>query len=112
MRIAVSINARPLGATGIDPFYNCRNRALAACWGARLDRGTMRITRHRHIMLALLRHQGGVLTIHKNDRALRDVRFVLGRIAEEQCAEVEVVQEDEQTVTYRLVEEREHTPPA
>ncbi len=71
----------------------------------------MRITRHRHIMLALLRHQGGVLTIHKDDRAMRDVHFVLGRIAEERQG-VEVVQEDDQTVTYRLVEERGNTPPA
>ena len=71
----------------------------------------MRIERHRHIMLALLRHQGGVLTIHKGDRAMRDVHVVLGRIAEERQG-VEVTREDEQTVTYRLVEERGHTPPA
>ncbi len=71
----------------------------------------MRITRHRHIMLALLRHQGGVLTIHKDDRAMRDVHFVLGRIAEQRQG-VEVTQENEQTVTYRLVEERGNTPPA
>ena len=71
----------------------------------------MRITRHRHIMLALLRHQGGVLTIAKDDRAMRDVRLVLGRIAEQRQG-VEVVREDAQTVTYRLVEVGEHTPPA
>ncbi len=71
----------------------------------------MRIERHRHVMLALLRHQGGVLTIHKGGRVRRDVRFVLGRIAEERQG-VEVTQEDEQIMTYRLVEERENTPPA
>ena len=71
----------------------------------------MRIENHRHIMLALLRHQGGVLTIHKDDRAMRDVHFVLGRIAEERQG-VEVTQENEQTVTYRLVEERGNAPPA
>ena len=71
----------------------------------------MRIEKHRHIMLALLRYQGGVLTIHKDDRAMRDVHFVLGRIAEQRQG-VEVTREDEQTVTYRLVEERGNTPPA
>ena len=69
----------------------------------------MRIERHRHIMLALLRHQGDVLTIHKDDRAMRDVHFILGRIAEERQG-VEVAREDEQTVTYRLMEERGNTP--
>ena len=71
----------------------------------------MRITRHRHIMLALLRQQGGVLTIAKDDRAMRDVRMVLGRLAEQRQG-VEVVQEDEQAVTYRLAEERGDTPSA
>ena len=71
----------------------------------------MRIERHRRIMLALLRQQGGVLTIDKQDRAMRDVHFVLGRIAEQRQG-VEVTREDEQTVTYRLVEERGNTPPA
>ena len=50
-----------------------------------------------------------MLTIAKDDRTMRDVRLVLGRIAEQRQG-VEVVQEDEQTVTYRLVEERSTTP--
>ena len=69
----------------------------------------MRIERHRRIMLALLRQQGGVLTIDKQDRAMRDVWLVLRRIAEQRQG-VAVVHEDEQTVTYRLVET--DTPPA
>ena len=70
----------------------------------------MRITRHRHIMLALVRHQGGVLTIAKDDRAMRDVRLVLGRIADQRQGG-EVTQEDEQRVTYRLGEVQGNTPP-
>ena len=62
----------------------------------------MDINKHRRVMLALLRHQGGVLTINKDDRAMRDVRLVLGHLAE-QGQEVEVTHEDERTVTYRLV---------
>ena len=62
-------------------------------------------------MLALLRHQGGVLTIDKADGAMRDVLLVLGRIAE-QGQGGEVVREDEQSVTYRLAEEGRPTPPA
>ena len=71
----------------------------------------MRIKNHRHIMLALLRHQGGVLTINKDDRALRDVWLVLSRIAEQRQG-VAVVQEDDQRVTYRLAEEEGNTPSA
>ena len=70
----------------------------------------MRITRHRQLMLALLRQQGGVLTIDKDDRAMRDVRLVLGRIAGQRQG-VEVTQEDEQRVTYRLGEVQGNTPP-
>ncbi len=69
----------------------------------------MRIERHRRIMLALLCQQGGVLTIDKQDRAMRDVWLVLRCIAEQRQG-VAVVHEDEQTVTYRLVET--DTPPA
>ena len=58
-----------------------------------------------------MRQQGGVLTIAKDDRAMRDVRLVLGHIAEQRQG-VAVVQEDEQHVTYRLVEVGDHTPPA
>ena len=58
-----------------------------------LPGGAMRITRHRHIMLALVRQQGGVLTIAKDARAMRAVRLVLGRIAEQRQG-VEVTQED------------------
>ena len=62
-------------------------------------------------MLALLRQQGGVLTIAKDDRAMRDVWLVLGRLTEQRQG-VEVVHEDTQAVTYRLVEVGEHPPPA
>ena len=71
----------------------------------------MRITKHRRVMLALLRHQGGVLTIDKADRAMRDVWLVLSRSAEQRQG-VEVVTEDEQAVTYRLAEAGSITPPA
>ena len=71
----------------------------------------MRIKKHRRVMLALLRHQGGVLTIDKADRGMRDVWLVLSRIAEQRQG-VEVVHEDEQAVTYRLAEERGNTPPS
>ena len=69
----------------------------------------MRIKKHRRVMLALLRHQGGVLTIDKADRGMRDVWLVLSRIAEQRQG-IEVVQEDEQAVTYRLAAELKEPP--
>ena len=70
----------------------------------------MRIKKHRRVMLALLGHQGGVLTIDKADRGMRDVWLVLSRIAEQRQG-VDVVQEDARAVTYRLAEEG-NPPPA
>jgi hypothetical protein len=45
--------------------------------------GTLRIKNHHRIMQALLRHQGGVLTIDKADRTMRDVWLVRSRSAEQ-----------------------------
>ena len=62
----------------------------------------MGLKKHRRVLLAILRHQGGTLTISKDDRALRDLRLAYGRMAEQRQG-VMVAAEDERTVTYRLL---------
>ncbi len=62
----------------------------------------MGVKKHRHVLLAILRHRGGTLTIDKDDRAMRDLRIAYGRMAEQRQG-VMGAAEDERTVTYRLL---------